>query len=203
MNTEIIQLIRSFSTDDITPERKEILNPVIKYLQLKTANTEDILLNFICTHNSRRSHLSQIWAQTMASYWNVKNVFCYSGGTETTAMYYKIAETLTRQGFIIIQLSQGENPVYAVKYDKNSMPVISFSKEYNHPFNPDRNFAAIMTCDSARENCPVVYGADTIFPVTYEDPKTFDDTEIMDQKYYEKSLEIAREIWYIFYKLSE
>jgi arsenate reductase len=33
----------------------------------KASNQEEIRLNFICTHNSRRSHLSQVWAQTASS----------------------------------------------------------------------------------------------------------------------------------------
>lgn len=73
-------------------------------MQSKIETDQTIRLNFICTHNSRRSHLSQIWAQTMAYHFDVKNVYCYSGGTEATAMFPKVAETLSNQGFQIQNL---------------------------------------------------------------------------------------------------
>ncbi|MCH5598869.1 hypothetical protein [Niabella ginsengisoli] len=60
-------------------------------------------------------------------FWN-KNIFCYSGGTEATAMFPKVAETLTAQGLQIEKLSEANNPVYAIKYDTNEAAVICFSK---------------------------------------------------------------------------
>ncbi|MBX7240698.1 MAG: protein-tyrosine-phosphatase [Bacteroidia bacterium] len=182
----------------ITPERKAVLRPLIEYIQTKKDRDEAIRLNFICTHNSRRSHLSQIWAQTMAYHVGLKNIFCYSGGTEATAMFPKIAETLTLQGFQIQKLSEGENPVYAIKFSPNESPVIGFSKVYSSDFNPRTLFGAIMTCDNADEGCPFVIGAEARFPVKYNDPKAFDGTELMDSKYAERSLEIAQEMLYVF-----
>ena len=179
-------------------ERKEILNQLINYIRLKKSNNRPIRLNFICTHNSRRSHLSQIWAQTMAYHYSIDNVYCYSGGTEATAMFPKVAETLTNQGFVILNLSDFPNPVYGVKYDQNEHPIICFSKEYNHAFNPQAGYAAIVTCNSADEACPVVLGADARFPIKYDDPKAFDGTDLMDAKYAERSLQIGEEMAYVF-----
>lgn len=201
MNDKITSTIQTFASENITSERKEILVPVIIYLREKVLKGETIRLNFICTHNSRRSHLSQIWAQTMAQYFGVKNVFCYSGGTEATAMFPKVTETLTQQGFDIYSLSPMPNPVYAVKYDKQCPPIICFSKEYNHPFNPGSGYIAVLTCNSADVACPVVIGADKRFAVKYEDPKLFDNTDLMDSKYAERSLQIGQEMWYIFKEL--
>ena len=128
MNTKINEIIAQLSTENISEERKAILQPLIEFIIFKVLNNEEIRLNFICTHNSRRSHLSQIWAQTMAHHFGVKNVFCYSGGTETTAMFPKVAETLINQGFEILKLSETENPVYAVKFDENEHSIVCFSK---------------------------------------------------------------------------
>ncbi|CAN0602762.1 unnamed protein product, partial [Ectocarpus sp. 12 AP-2014] len=105
MLPEIAQLISSLNTDSITEERKEVLQPLIDFIQQKTTANSAIRINFICTHNSRRSHLSQVWAQTMATYFNIKNVNCYSGGTEATALFPMVAETLKNQGFQIQKLS--------------------------------------------------------------------------------------------------
>lgn len=182
----------------ISEERKLELNVLVDYIQGKINNKESITLNFICTHNSRRSHLSQIWAQTMAYYFNVKNIFCYSGGTEATAMFPKVTETLIQQGFNIEKLSTEQNPIYAIKFDENQPAIIGFSKKYDATFNPKNNFAAILTCSSADEGCPIILGANIRVPIRYEDPKKFDDTNLMDQKYRERSLEIASELCFVF-----
>lgn len=179
-------------------ERKEVLNPLVAYIQHKVDAQQEIRLNFICTHNSRRSHLSQIWAQTLAFQFGIKQVFCYSGGTEATALFPKVAETLTHQGFQIQQLSQEQNPVYAVKFDDNEHPIMGFSKTYFDDFNPKNNFAAIMTCSNADEGCPMVFGAEARFPIKYDDPKAFDGTEVMNEKYAERSLQIASELYFVF-----
>jgi arsenate reductase len=198
MFSKIKSIIDTFSPSKIAAERKEILALLANYIREKQSKDETIRLNFICTHNSRRSHLSQIWAQTMAFHFGIKNVFCYSGGTEATAMFPKVAETLMHQGFDVLKLSEISNPVYAVKYDQNEHPVICFSKEYNHAFNPNSGYIAVVTCNSADEACPVVSGAEARFPVKYDDPKAFDNTELMDLKYAERSLQIAEEMWFVF-----
>jgi arsenate reductase (thioredoxin) len=198
MYIKINDLISQFSVNSIALERIIILHPLIEYIQIKKNNNEAILLNFICTHNSRRSHFSQVWAQTMSYHFNIKNVCCYSGGTEATAMFPKVVETLINQGFLIQKLSDNENPVYAIKYSENENPIICFSKIYNNEFNPKSNFAAVLTCSNADEGCPMVLGADGRFPITYNDPKQFDGTELMNEKYLERSLEIAQEMFYVF-----
>ena len=198
MNLKIREIIAQLSTEIISEERKRILQPLIEFISSKISKNEEVRLNFICTHNSRRSHLSQIWAQTMAHHFGVKNVFCYSGGTEATAMFPKVAETLINQGFEILKLSETENPVYAVKFDENEHSIVCFSKKYDHDFNPKSVFAAILTCDSADENCPIVYGAEARFPIKYEDPKKSDGTPEMNETYFNRSLEIATEMKFIF-----
>ena len=194
--------IASISKISISEERKEVLQPLIEYIQNKVNDNEVIRLNFICTHNSRRSHLSQIWAQTMAFQFGIRNVFCYSGGTEATAMFTKVGEILVNQGFEILQLSENENPVYAIKFSENELPIIGFSKTYFDAYNPKTNFGAIMTCNNADEGCPMVFGAEARFPLKYEDPKAFDGTEIMNEKYTEKSLDIASEMYYVFNQIN-
>ena len=190
--------ISILSEISVLEERKAVLQPLVDYIQNKVNLQEEIRLNFICTHNSRRSHLSQIWAQTMAFHFQIQNVFCYSSGTEATAMFPKVAETLTNQGFEIQKISQEQNPIYAVKFDENQHPIICFSKTFFDKFNPKTNFAAIMTCNNADEGCPMIFGAEARFPIKYDDPKAFDGTDIMNEKYAERSLQIASEMYYVF-----
>lgn len=193
----LLKTLATFDVAQISEERKAVLHPLIEYIQKHKESNQPIRLNFICTHNSRRSHLSQIWAQTMAFHFGIPNVQCYSGGTEATAMFPKVAETLKRQGFEIERLSENENPVYSVKFAPNEAPIICFSKVYHHKFNPQSNFGAILTCNNADEGCPIVFGAEGRFPIKYEDPKAFDGTDLMDAKYAERSLQIAQEMWYV------
>ncbi|HAF78084.1 MAG TPA: protein-tyrosine-phosphatase [Maribacter sp.] len=203
MLPEIAQFISSLSTDSITEERKEVLQPLINFIQQKTTANSAIRINFICTHNSRRSHLSQVWAQTMATYFNIKNVNCYSGGTEATALFPMVAETLKNQGFQIQKLSETSNPVYAIKFSENEHPVIGFSKSYEDPFNPTSEFAAVMTCSQADGGCPFIAGAEKRVPITFEDPKAFDNTPQQAEKYAERSIQIATELFYIFSQINK
>lgn len=195
--------IQGFSENSISSERKGILQPLIDYIQSKIDTNQDVKLNFICTHNSRRSHLSQIWAQTMAFHFGIKNVQCFSGGTEATVMFPKVAETLKIHGFSIEKLSIETNPVYSIKFADNEHPVIGFSKVFDAEFNPKSGFAAIMTCSQADEGCPFIAGAEKRFPIRYEDPKVFDATDLQTEKYSERSIEIATEMKYVFSQLKK
>jgi arsenate reductase (thioredoxin) len=198
MNSEILKTISRFSEGNISMERKNVLQSLVSFIQEKSDAKTAIRLNFICTHNSRRSHLSQIWAQSMSTHFGIPNVSCYSGGTEATAMYPKIVETLSYQGFQVMKLSESTNSVFAVKFDEVEPPIICFSKEFNHDFNPKTFFGAVMTCDHADEGCPMVTGAEARFSITYEDPKRFDNTDFQTEKYIERSLEIGQEMWWVF-----
>ncbi len=90
-------------------ERKASLQLLIDFIQQKVTAGQPVNLNFICTHNSRRSHLAQVWAQTAATYFKIPNVCCYSGGTEETALFPQVAQTLTAQGFQIFTIAEGDN----------------------------------------------------------------------------------------------
>ncbi|MEQ8907254.1 protein-tyrosine-phosphatase [Ekhidna sp.] len=176
----------------ITDERKSILNEIVEYIK----SAKEPKLNFICTHNSRRSHLSQIWAQTMAYHFGVK-VQTYSGGTEATAFHPNAVAAIERAGFKI-QKGQGENPPYKVGYSDNADPMTCYSKTFDDPVNPNRGFAAIMTCSEADAECPIVFGADARIKLIYEDPKVSDGTGNEEKIYGERSAQIAAEMHYVF-----
>ena len=197
----ISNVINSLEITEISEDRKAILKPLIDYLKDKIESNKPIRLNFICTHNSRRSHLSQIWAQTMAAHYNINNVSCYSGGTEATAMFPKVGKTLANQGFKIIKLSEEINPIYSIKFSENEPSIIAFSKQFSDDFNPASKFAAIMTCSSADKGCPMVIGCDTRIAITYEDPKKSDGTPQQTETYLNRSLQIATEMKYVFSSL--
>ena len=196
LQSTVEQLTSEFN--DIPLERKAILRELTQFVQMKVDSKLPVYLNFICTHNSRRSHLSQIWAQAAAYYYSVPEVFCFSGGTVATAFNPRVVRAMQKAGFTIVRADDGTNPVYDVKYTSELPGIKAFSKKYDDPFNHNKDFAAVMTCSHADENCPVVLGAIERIPLRYEDPKNFDDTPQEAAKYTERVRQIGREILYAF-----
>ncbi|MDH1883838.1 arsenate-mycothiol transferase ArsC [Empedobacter falsenii] len=196
------QLFNTIQNDvlnqEICEDRKVVLQPLVFYIQEKVNDKQTINLNFICSHNSRRSHLAQIWAQFAAAYYNIPNINCYSGGTQETALFPKVAETLSNQGFQIFKIADSNNPIYAIKFDENCLPIIGFSKKYDDAYNPISNFVAILTCSQADDGCPFIAGAEKRIPITYEDPKISDGTTNQTEVYQQRSIEIATEMMYVF-----
>ncbi len=183
----------------ISSERLQLLDEISTYLRSKMKQGEEIRLNFICTHNSRRSQFSQIWAQTAAAYYGI-DANCYSGGVEVTAFNTRAVAAIQRDGFKVVK-KEGENPVYFVFYSEDEQPIVAFSKLYDDAINAPKDFAAVMTCDHADENCPVIPGAERRFPLRFEDPKAFDDSLLEEKMYSERSRQIAAELFYLFEKV--
>jgi arsenate reductase len=192
----IDKLIGEF--DKIPDTRRAIIQQLTDFVARKSKAGEDVLLNFICTHNSRRSHIAQIWAQTAAHYFGIEKVKTFSGGTEATAFNPRAVKAMKDAGFNITITKDGQNPTYEVRYSNKPEPLTVFSKKFDDDFNPKRDFAAIMTCSHADENCPLVNGAATRIALTYNDPKDFDGTSQEAIKYSERVDEIGREILYAF-----
>mgnify|MGYP000037943159 CR=1 FL=1 len=185
----------------ISSERLQLLDEMAAYLLAKKRQGEEIRLNFICTHNSRRSQFSQIWAQTAAAYYGIE-AFCYSGGVEVTAFNPRAVAAIQLDGFKVVQ-KEGENPIYFVLFSDDSEPIVTFSKVYDDPINATKDFAAVMTCDHADENCPFIPGAEKRFPLRFEDPKAFDDSPLEEKMYSERSHQIGAELFYLFEKVAK
>ena len=113
-----------------------------------------------------------------------------------------VAETLANTGFKVTALSEGPNPVYAIKYAEDANPMIGFSKKYDDGFNPVSGFAAIMTCSDADNGCPFIAGAEFRIAIPYEDPKEFDHSPEKSDGYARRSLQIATEMFYVFSLIS-
>lgn len=191
--------VDSLNLYSIPEDRKPVLHELVGYIQGKINNKDSILLNFICTHNSRRSQFSQLWAQA-ASYVHGIETACYSGGTEATAFNERAVASIKRAGFQV-QQSGTSNPLYKVSFAPEAAPLDMFSKKFDDGVNPTSGFTAIMTCSDADENCPFIAGADQRIPLRYEDPKAFDGTDLEAKKYDERSLQIATEMLYVFSKI--
>ena len=188
--------------DRISAPRKKEIRQLAAFVEQRRREKQPAELIFICTHNSRRSHLSQIWAQTAANYYDISDVNTYSGGTEATAFNPRAVAAVQKVGFEIEKTGENNNPVYRVRFAIDAQPLECFSKKYDDPFNPKENFCAIMTCSDADEACPIVFGAAERITIRYDDPKAFDDTEQETEKYDERCRQIAREMLYAFSQIT-
>lgn len=197
MTNQLQTIISKLDSENISEYRKNELQVLIDYINSKTTQNKEVNLNFICTHNSRRSQFSQLWAQVAANYFNIP-VNSYSGGVEVTAFNHRAVASIIRFGFEVETDNKVDNPIYKVKWDSSSIPLSLFSKLFDDISNPTSNFAAIMTCSHADENCPFIPGAEARIPIRYEDPKAFDNTALEAKMYDERSIEIATELFYVF-----
>jgi arsenate reductase len=188
-----------FDFNTINTERKAVLEILAAHIRQKQAVGVPLKLIFICTHNSRRSHFGQVWAQIAAHHYGVAPVDCFSGGTETTACDTRTVAALERAGIEVHRITESENPVYLFRYADGVNPIAAFSKVYDQAPNPRQGFAAVMTCSQAEENCPFIPGAEKRFSVMYDDPKASDGTPEETTLYDARCRQIAQEMLYVFY----
>jgi len=179
----------------IPAERRESLMAIADFVMERKAAGQPADLTFICTHNSRRSHLSQIWAATAAWLYGQDHVRTYSGGTEATAFNARAVAAVERAGFHVLK-PEGKNPEYHVSFTTDHAPERCWSKKYNDPANPQQDFCAVMTCSEADKNCPIVFGALDRISLPYNDPKEADGTPEEAARYDERCLQIAAELFY-------
>ncbi len=180
----------------IPAERKALLTSIADFISDKLQKGEPVKLNFICTENSRRSHISQLWAAALAHHFGVP-VSTFSGGTKVSTFNPKAIAAMQRAGFSILPAS-GENPKYEVSFADDAAPFYAFSKLYDAPENPQDSFIAIMVCGSADANCPFIPTAERRFAVTFTDPKIADNTPAETATYDERVLQIGSEFYYLF-----
>ena len=180
----------------VSTRRLQALDHVAQWIASQSS-AESIDITVICTHNSRRSHLGQVWLQAAAWQYEFDNLRAWSGGTEGTALYPSAAQALRTQGVELSQNTDRENPIYRIQLQSGQPPFDVFSKPYAHPSNPQSGFAAILVCNEANEACPIVSGADARFSLPYVDPKISDGTAEESRIYQERSKEIGGEMFYI------
>lgn len=200
LHPKLQKFVDQLNHTQFSNERTQVLRSLVDYIQYSIDQKGKVNLNFICTHNSRRSQFSQIWGQVAAYYYGIP-ASCFSGGVEETAFNIRAVASIKRAGFEIT--SQGEeNPHYSVSYAKGINSLLMFSKLYNHPANPSTDFGAVMTCSHADDNCPVITGAEKRIQLLYNDPKEFDNTAFEANKYDERSKHIATELFHVFSQIN-
>lgn len=182
----------------ITEERKETLLQFADEIRKLKLDQNYFEMIFVCTHNSRRSQIAQMFAFVCAEYLGLTGIGSYSGGTEVTSFHPNSVQALIQIGFKIEKEEETDNnPRYRVSYKESNLPVSAYSKLYSDSSNPRGKFIAVMVCSSADEACPFVPGAGARISLPYSDPKEFDGTPQVIEKYLETCETIARELLFV------
>lgn len=193
----------AYNSLQLSENRRLLLTTIAEKASEELAHGNSVNFNFICTHNSRRSQLCQVWAYFATHYFNLKNIQNFSGGTAVTAFYRNTVKTLQEVGFNF-QLNEfsHKNPKYLINTTNIEEKLLVFSKLYDDPAN-EKPFFAITTCNNADENCPFIPDALFRFHLPFVDPKAHDNTDLQDQKYLETNKQIAGEMYFLFLTVSQ
>ena len=194
--TYIKASIQEFGQIDVA--RGKALDELAHFVRERVRRGQTAQLTFICTHNSRRSHMAQIWAQTAAAYYQIPHIQTFSGGSEATSFNPRAAAALRRAGFRVDQTTEGVNPICHVRFREDAPVIIAFSKIYNQPPNPATDYCAVMTCTQADASCPADMGAATRIALAYQDPKSADGTVGESAHYDARCRQISREMLNLF-----
>ncbi len=127
--------------DSIPQQRRDQLRQLAAFIREKVKADRPARLIFICTHNSRRSQMCQVWAATAAAYFGVRHVENFSGGTEVTAFNARAVAALRRAGLAIDDPATAQNPHYRVRFHSAGTELECFSKVYGDASNPKTDFS--------------------------------------------------------------
>ena len=186
----------AFKNTILSVERKELLLKISEGIATEYTKSNVVNLNFICTHNSRRSQLGQVWGFFAANFFNL-NINSFSGGTEVTAIFKNTVKTLQSVGFDFkLENFSHQNPKYRISFKESKKSIFGFSKRYDDAENKNP-FIAITTCNNADTNCPFIPEAIYRFHLPFVDPKASDNTDKQEETYLKTNRQIAAEIYFI------
>ncbi len=190
LETTLRHLESQFS--EIPPERKVLLHTLGEYLNQKQKSGETARVNFICTHNSRRSQIAQLWLLAAADFFKYGKLEAFSGGTEATEFHPNAVAAMQRAGFALEKKTDDSPSGY--RWNQKGQMHRLWSKVFSDPPNPRQGFAAVMVCSDADEACPFVPGAEKRISLPFEDPKKSDGSGREKEAYDQTAEEIGREI---------
>lgn len=202
LNPGLHTYIETLAEIPIREDRKILLNQLGREVKGQYQKQKMVSLVFVCTHNSRRSQFSQVLAKAITLYFELPNIHCYSAGTEATALFPMVAETLESSGFKIERGDGHTNPDYTIHFGEENGEMILFSKTIEEIPLQKNGFMAIMVCSDAEENCPFIPEATHRFALPFNDPKHFDESPIAAKKYKETCDQIGAELYYLFSKIN-
>ena len=187
---------RAAEADQIDTLRRQDLDRLAAYIRSRRAAGAVPELLFVCTHNSRRSQLAQVWAQVIGQQLGLP-VSSYSAGTEATAFNPRAVAALERAGLVMSKADEQlpGGPRYKASYGDGLSVADLHSKTLAHA-GAQAPFAAVMVCGDADKRCPFVPGAEVRIAIAYDDPKAADGTPDEAAVYDARCAQIARELLY-------
>jgi protein-tyrosine-phosphatase len=200
---DLIDRLRS-EANKILDDRQVELDELAKNILSLLSKSAEVNVVFICTHNSRRSQLAEIWLRLAIEIMGMNNFKIASGGTEQTAFNHRMIYALEAAGFQIEKMDDSINPKYQqLNAEKRPFGPNMYSKVFDAVLSNTTSSMAVMVCDSAAEACPHVANATLRSELLYKDPKVSDGSESESLVYIEKVEEIGREMLYLADRLNE
>lgn len=196
----IAQYIANLDTSKLDAERRQYLNDISSTIIKELSKTAHINLIYICTHNSRRSIFAQVMSKAISLAFGLP-ICSHSAGAEATYVAPQVLRALTEAGFHISSHNTEKDSVHFVRFSDSYMPMAIFSKEMEHPANPNINIITMATCSQAQESCPVFLTEKHRFALTFEDPKSADGTPLEKQTYRDTLEEISTNLLYLLSKI--
>ena len=193
---EYIKIILKNIDMGLEKSRKDRLVKIAQIIKINHEQQNIVKITFICTHNSRRSQFSQVWAYISSLYFKLDFIKPFSGGTEIDTVNLNVINSLISSGLKIEKTHKGK-AIYLLKSFKKDKGINLYSKVYNSKLNPSKHFIAIMTCSDADQMCPVIKGADKKIFLPYSDPIVSDNKGLEKEVYNQTCSIIAKEMFYL------
>ena len=200
LSPQLHQLLKQLGKEreHISGTRIAKLRRIADVISIGLREANPLTVVFVCTHNSRRSQLAELWFRTLSTVYGLEDITVASAGTEATAFNEKMIHALELAGFEFQISGNSNNPTYhQLTADHNITGPPMYSKTLEQAFTRPVHGVAIMVCDSAADVCPHVPNIRYRAELLYKDPKISDDTPEEAAVYDARVREIGREMLFL------
>ena len=165
-------------------KRKKRLDNIASVINENLNKTRSIV--FLCTHNSRRSQICEVWGKVFAEIYR-KKININSAGAFKTVVHSQVYESIVKCGLIV-------NNKKEIFFDKKKFKLNSKTTDSITM----KNFIAVMTCSDTEKSCPHDSRSVRNIKMFFNDPRIYDETDKMSREYLKTTTYIAEELNYIF-----
>lgn len=181
-------------TPHLSPARLRALRSCGRALARAVQGSGSAVALAVCTHNSRRSQLAQVYLALALAEAGVADVRVDSAGTEVTAVASGIVGVLRERGFDVDGDYTVGNPRLAVRGHGLALELWSKTLDEALTATDGAPVIAIMVCAAADDHCPYVPGAVYRARLPFDDPKRADHTPEAPAAYREAAEAIEAEM---------
>ncbi len=158
-------------------KRKKRLDNIASVINENLNKTRSIV--FLCTHNSRRSQICEVWGKVFAEIYR-KKININSAGAFKTVVHSQVYESIVKCGLVV----DNKKEIFfdKKKFKLNSKTIDSLTM---------KNFIAVMTCSNAEKSCPNDPRSIRNIKMFFNDPRIYDETDKMSREYLNTTTYIA------------